>query len=113
MPDEWRIILDFLRRTDPALVARIGRRMLNHLSWSGVPDARALLQRTAAPMAGPGSEGENRPIDDRHLPPPIDAVREAFLAVLALFAMPAHDRADTDLKRIAFHGLNLKRRLLE
>ena len=29
-------------------------------------------------MADPGSEGENRPIDDRDLPPPIDAVREAF-----------------------------------
>ena len=76
--DEWRIILDFLRRTDPPLVARIGRRMLNHLSWSGVAEARALLQRTAAPMADPGSEGENRPIDDRDLPPPIDAVRAAF-----------------------------------
>ena len=78
MPDEWRVILDFLRRTDPALVARIGRRMLNHLSWSGVPEARALLQRTAAQMADQGSAGENRPIDDRDLPPPIDAVRDAF-----------------------------------
>jgi pyruvate, water dikinase len=76
--DEWRIILDFLRRTDPALVSRIGRRMLNHLSWSGAEEARALLQRTAAPMANPGSAGENRPIDDRDLPPPIDAVRETF-----------------------------------
>jgi pyruvate, water dikinase len=76
--DEWRIILDFLRRTDPALVARVGRRMLNHLSWSGVTDARALLQRTGAPLAESGSAEENRPIDDRHLPPPIDPLREAF-----------------------------------
>jgi len=29
----------------------------------------------------------------------LDAVREAFLAVLALFAMPAHDFADAALKR--------------
>lgn len=76
--DEWRIILDFLRRTDPALVARIGRRMLNHLSWSGAEEARALLQRTAAPMADPGSAGENRPIDEDDLPPPIDPIRETF-----------------------------------
>ena len=75
---EWRIILDFLRRTDPALVARVGRRMLNHLSWSGVTEARALLQRTGAPLPDSGSAGENRPIDDRHLPPPIDPLREAF-----------------------------------
>jgi pyruvate, water dikinase len=76
--DEWRIILDFLRRTDPALVARVGRRMLNHLSWSGVPEARGLLQRTGGPPSESGSADENRPIDDRHLPPPIDPLREAF-----------------------------------
>ena len=75
---EWRIILDFLRRTDPALVARVGRRMLNHLSWSGVPEARALLQRTGVPLPDSGTAEDNRPIDDRHLPPPIDPMREAF-----------------------------------
>lgn len=78
MADDWRVILDFVRRTDPALVARIGRRMLNHLSWSGVAEARELLQRTAAPLADSDAAGENRPIDGRHLPPPIDALREAF-----------------------------------
>jgi pyruvate, water dikinase len=76
--DEWRIIIDFLRRTDPALVARVGRRMLNHLSWSGVTEARALLQRTGAPLPGAESADENRPIDEQHLPPPIDPMREAF-----------------------------------
>ena len=78
IPDEWRVILEFLRRTDPALVGRIGRRMLNHLSWSGVPEAHELLLRTAAPLPDAGSAGENRPIDRRHLPPPVDAMREAF-----------------------------------
>jgi pyruvate, water dikinase len=76
--DEWRTILAFLRRTDPALVVRVGRRMLNHLSWSGVEEARTLLQRTGGPLAESGSAEENRPIDDRHLPPPIDPMREAF-----------------------------------
>lgn len=52
--------------------------MLNHLSWNGVPEARALLQRTSAPIPESESAGENRPIDQRHLPPPIDAVRETF-----------------------------------
>lgn len=76
--EEWRVVLDFLRRTDPALVTRIGRRMLNHLNWNGVPEARALLQRTSAPVTDSESAGENRPIDERDLPPPIDAVRETF-----------------------------------
>lgn len=52
--------------------------MLNHLSWRGVPDARELLQRTAAPLPDSGTAEENRPIDRRNLPPPIDAMREAF-----------------------------------
>jgi pyruvate,water dikinase len=76
--DEWRVIVDFLRRTDPALIARIGRRMLNHLSWSGVEEASALLQRTTPPLPDSGSADENRPIDRRQLPPPVDAMREAF-----------------------------------
>ena len=75
---EWRVIVDFLRRTDPALITRIGRRMLNHLSWSGVEEARELLQRTTAPLPDSGSADENRPIDRRQLPPPVDAMREAF-----------------------------------
>ena len=75
---EWRVIVDFLRRTDPALIARIGRRMLNHLSWSGIDEARDLLQRTTAPLPDSGSADENRPIDRRQLPPPVDAMREAF-----------------------------------
>ena len=76
--EEWRVILDFLQRTDPFAVARIGRRMLNQLSWSGNPEARDLLERTAAPLLNSGSAEENRPIDRRHLPPPVDAMREAF-----------------------------------
>jgi pyruvate, water dikinase len=78
MNEEWRVILDFLRRTDPSLIARIGRRMLNHLSWSGVTEASDLLERNAAPLPEEGTADENRPIDRRHLPPPIDAMREAF-----------------------------------
>ena len=78
MSEEWRVILDFLRRTDPSLIARIGRRMLNHLSWSGVTAASDLLQRNAAPLPEEGTANENRPIDRRHLPPPTDAMREAF-----------------------------------
>jgi hypothetical protein len=43
----------------------------------------------------------------------LDAVREAFLAVLGLFAMPADDFADAALEGSTFHGVNHKRRLRE
>ena len=34
--EEWAVILDLLRRTDPKLLIRISRKMLNHLSWAGL-----------------------------------------------------------------------------
>jgi hypothetical protein len=77
---EWRIVLEFLRDTDPVLLQRISRKLINHLSWRGVNDAKQLLQRGgAAPAVGatiPG--GENRPL--RLEPPPsvADLTAEAF-----------------------------------
>jgi hypothetical protein len=78
---EWRIVLEFLRDTDPVLLQRISRKLINHLSWRGVQEAKQLLQRggAAAIMVGatvPG--GENRPL--RFEPPPrfADLTTEAF-----------------------------------
>ena len=61
---EWRIVLEFLRDTDPALLKRISRKLLNHLSWTGVEEAKELLRRGGAIMpAEPGlSTDGNRPL---------------------------------------------------
>lgn len=62
---EWGVILDFLRRTDPYLLIRITRKMINHLCWAAVEGADALLEEfftkggSAALMVGM----ENRPIE--------------------------------------------------
>ena len=40
---EWGVILDLLRRTDPGLLARISRLMINYLSWSGVKEVLRLI----------------------------------------------------------------------
>ena len=59
---EWRIILEFLRRTDEALLLRMTRKMINYLCWHGVPGAPDLLREFAPdPAAGPDSGAENRP----------------------------------------------------
>ncbi len=42
---QWRIILDFLKRTDQTLLLRITRKMLNHLCWIGIPEAIDLLHQ--------------------------------------------------------------------
>ena len=61
---EWRVVLEFLRDTDPALLKRISRKLINHLSWSGVEEAKQLLRRGAGiSSAEPGlSTDENRPL---------------------------------------------------
>jgi len=56
---EWWVVLDFLRQADRTLLARLGRKMINHLCWNGVEEAQRLL-REAAPPPGEGAE-DNRP----------------------------------------------------
>ena len=60
---EWWVVLDFLRQTDRSLLARLGRKMINHLCWNGVEQAERLL-RDAVPartaFEGEGTE-DNRP----------------------------------------------------
>ena len=76
---EWRPIVDFLRGTDPALLDRIARKLINHLSWSGVQEAKELLHRRVAPWAGDScSLDENRPLDRGAQPPIVDLTMEAF-----------------------------------
>jgi len=62
---EWWVIVDFLRETDPPLIKRIARRMINYLCWNGIEEAQQLLQRLA-PTLRAGSfdfSEDNRPIE--------------------------------------------------
>ena len=61
---EWRIVLEFLRDTDPVLLQRISRKLVNHLSWKGVTEAKELLLRSgASPLGDQHVVGEeNRPL---------------------------------------------------
>jgi pyruvate, water dikinase len=42
--DDWKIIIETLKKTDLNLFLRISRRMMNHLCRIGIKDARILLQ---------------------------------------------------------------------
>ena len=60
----WRIALDLLRNTNPNLLIRVARKMMNYLGWRGVTEARDLLQRFSGgephpmPLPGPKSCSE-------------------------------------------------------
>lgn len=77
---EWKIVLEFLRDTDPVLLQRISRKLVNHLSWSGVQEARELLQRGATGLAAElGTQrDENRPLRRGGSERFIDLSKEAF-----------------------------------
>jgi hypothetical protein len=46
--EEWKVILDMIRRTDQSLYTRISRKMLNRLCWAGIRSACDLMQRFSA-----------------------------------------------------------------
>ena len=62
---EWQVIVEFLRRTDPHQLARISHRMLNHLSWTGVEGAQAMLASYASTARDRDEDAldDNRPLD--------------------------------------------------
>ncbi|MBK7140763.1 MAG: nucleotidyltransferase domain-containing protein [bacterium] len=41
--DDWRVVLDLLRQTDKNLFLSISHKMLNHLCWSGIEEAKQLV----------------------------------------------------------------------
>ena len=75
--DFW-IILDFLRQTDRALLSRLGRKMINHLYWSGVEEAGALLRQAAPEGGGDENADENRPKPRAHGAPGTEVAEEVF-----------------------------------
>jgi len=58
---DWSIILDLLRQTDQNLYNQVARKMLNHLSWSGIEEAKELLLSIAGPEEETEPGDENRP----------------------------------------------------
>jgi pyruvate, water dikinase len=59
---EWWVVLEFLRQTDHALLARLGRKMINYLCWNGFEEAERLL-REAVPARSTSDDenADNRP----------------------------------------------------
>lgn len=60
----WKVLLDFLRRTDPNLLKRVTKKMINHLCWTGVREAQSLLGESLQEF-GPAVEAES---SDENLP---------------------------------------------
>jgi len=76
---EWQVVLEFLRDTDPVLLRRISRKLINHLSWCGVQEAKELLQRGGSAFSESSTPGdENRPLRRDTPAESADLTAEAF-----------------------------------
>jgi pyruvate, water dikinase len=76
---EWWVILDFLRRTDRSLLNRIARKMINHLNYNGIQEARELLHRAAdSSEREEGGPDDNRPVKRQRPPDSESLVRRTF-----------------------------------
>ena len=67
---EWRVIADLLRHTDQSLYVHLGRKMVYHLIWNGVQEARELLRTLSKQQsADQGEQGDdtNRPSQKKSL----------------------------------------------
>src|SRR5574341_1868215 len=62
---EWMVILDLLKRTDPALLMRISRKMIHYLGWNGVKEAEQLLDHFILVHPGESDFDENRPYQEQ------------------------------------------------
>jgi predicted nucleotidyltransferase len=76
---ESAFVVEFLGKTDPQLLYRIGRRMVNYLCWSGVEEAQRLLQQFANDK-DPDDEtlADNRPLERRNADFAREGVQEPF-----------------------------------
>ena len=60
----WEVVVELLKKTDRKLFAKISRKMLNHLCWIGIEEARLLLDQVSMEKGSrlyPSEEDANKP----------------------------------------------------
>jgi pyruvate,water dikinase len=90
---EWRVIVEFLRRTDPHLLQRVSRRMINHLVWQGIEEAQNLLERLGANQRNRETSDENRPLERA-------SVDEVMGITNAAFRIAASNLSDDEIAHV-------------
>jgi hypothetical protein len=79
-PEPWRVILDFLGRTDEALLVRISRKMVNHLGWLGIDAAVGLLHQINVEESPDGDDTrvDNQPLNRVGRDPAREHIKDTF-----------------------------------
>ncbi len=89
-PDEsavhWQSILEVLRRTNPPLLVRLARKMVNYLCWMGCVEAQPLLQLFVPDVSTPEGmpeENLNQPFPRRQMRDVVGEVDRIFDVAVA------------------------------
>lgn len=85
----WRVILDLLRRTDLKLLTRITRKMLYHLAWTGVDQAKSIIEDFGISDRDGARLDDNRPLALTSRKDLLDLSERIF--VIASDAMPERE----------------------
>jgi predicted nucleotidyltransferase len=88
----WRGAIDLLRRSDRTLYLRIARKMVNHLCWTGVDGAQALLHEMYGEVVP--EEGHS---DEVNVPGPAPGVKEGVLLSGKPFELASATLGDDEL----------------
>lgn len=91
--DEWRAVLDLLRRSDPDVYTRISRKMLNHLIWRGVGEAEQLLQEFVPLLR----YGQQDYASESNIPLQKQAAEDSVLLSQKVFDIAAQHLSDDDI----------------
>lgn len=86
----WKVLVDFLLRTDRELLQRITRKLINHLCWHGIEEASELLHAEPRPAATQTDWDENRPRRRQ-------AMRSAPTLVQRAFALATRHFRDAEI----------------
>ena len=96
-PEEQRgqcwVVLDLLRRTDLKLLTHITRKMLNYLSWSGIAEANALLER----FSPASTTDQENPLQDMNRPSPSKAENDLSLISNDIFRLATKYLGDREV----------------
>ncbi len=87
----WRIALDLLRNTNPGLLIRVSRKMMNYLGWRGVSEARDLLQRFS------GGQTVESLFGDSNLPQSRESMDRFFELTEETFRIASANLTDDDI----------------
>jgi hypothetical protein len=90
---DWRGLIELLKRTDPDVLTRISRKMLNYLIWRGVEAAESLLQEFMPFLR----YGQQDIIAETNIPLQKKAFDNSYLLIQKVFGIASDNLSEDEI----------------